>query len=106
MPKRITNYDDAGEKMQMVIDYCALNEVVPRKSSDPVLPDPWQGVTTEDIQKGIEQDSEVTIGKGTATYTWQRLGADNDRSAALEFLEERRELFKQADLNDIAGWKS
>lgn len=102
---RITSYTEAGEKMQMVIDYCARYAVVPRKSDDPELPEPWEGVSTEEIQEGIQKEFGEEIANGTATYTWQRLGADNDMDVAIETLQERREDFLSAGLKELAVWK-
>ena len=103
--KRVTDYDDAGRKMQIVIDYCARNAVVPRKGDDDDLREPWTGVSTETIQEGVRNEFGEDIGAGTATYTWQRLGADHDVDAALNFLQDRREAFLEAGLNDLAAWK-
>ena len=99
---RITDYNDAGEKMQKVIDYCARHAVVPRKSDDSKLPEPWTGVSTEKVQEGVRNEFGVEVGNGTATYTWQRLGADNDLDAALSFLEERRDAFLDAGLQRLS----
>lgn len=92
--------------MQKVIDYCARNAVVPRKEDHPRLPEPWEGVSTETIQRGLRDDHGVTIGNGTATYTWQRLGADNDLDAALSFLRERRDAFIEAGFHELTPWTS
>lgn len=100
---RITNYNDAGEKMQKVIDYCARYAVVPRQSDDPKLPAPWKGVSTEEVKEGIQEEFGAEVANGTATYTWQRLGADNDLNAALSFLEKRREALLDAGLRELSG---
>ncbi|WP_146047404.1 hypothetical protein [Haloferax marisrubri] len=89
--KRITAYEDAGKKMKLVIDYCARYAVVPRKSDDPNLPSPWEGVPANEVQQGILEKFGVNVSNGTPTYTWQRLGADNDLEGALKFLQDRRE---------------
>jgi hypothetical protein len=105
MVKRITEYEAAGEKTQVVIDYCARNRVVPRKSDDTALPTGWTGVSTETIQEGIKIAFGIDIATGTATYTWQRLGADYDVDAAVGFLRDRREELLDAGIDQLAAWK-
>lgn len=104
MTERVKDYRDAGEKMQMVIDYCARHAVVPRQANDPDLPDPWRGVSTEAVQEGVHQEFNREISTGQATYTWQRLGADNDLDSALAMLEERREALLDAGLRVLVAW--
>jgi hypothetical protein len=104
MPERIEEYQEAGKKTRMVIDYCARYAVVPRKSDDSLLPDPWEGVSTEEIQEGVRREFGVDIGKGTATYTWQRLGADHDTQTALSTLQDRRKAFLDAGVKELAAW--
>ncbi|WP_226006034.1 hypothetical protein [Natrinema salinisoli] len=103
--KRITDYEDAGHKMQLVIDYCARHAVVPRKDDDPDLTEPWTGVSTETVQEGVRKEFGEDIGNGTATYTWQRLGADHDVNAALSFLKDRRKALLDTGLEELAAWK-
>ncbi|UTF53433.1 hypothetical protein [Natronosalvus rutilus] len=105
MPKRITDYREAGEKTQMAMDYCALNKVVPRKSDDPYLPESWKGIPSSEVREGMEREFGTQVASGTGTYMWQRIGADHDIEAALSFLQERREELLDGDLQELAGWK-
>lgn len=54
---------------------------------------------------GIEREFGEQVANGTGTYMWQRLGADYDVDAALEFLQERREELLDAGLQELAAWK-
>lgn len=101
---RITSYEEAGEQMQKVIDYCARHAVVPRQGDDAALPEPWTGVSTESVQEGVRDEFGADIGNGTATYTWQRLGADNDLDAAVSFLQDRREAFLETGFQELSAW--
>lgn len=105
MPSRITEYAAASEKAQIVIDYCARNQVVPRKSDDNKLPEPWRGVSSGDIKEGIEADFGIEVSNGVGTWTWQRLGADHDVDAAYSFLRDRREELLDAGLKELATWR-
>lgn len=104
MPERFKEYAEAGAKSRMVIDYCARHAVVPRKSTDSDLPAPWRGVSTEDVQKGVQQEFGEENGKGTATYTWQRLGADYDLDDVLSILQNQREAMRNTGLEELADW--
>lgn len=57
------SYREATEKQRLVIDYCAKHAVVPRKSDDPDLPEPWKGVSTEEIQKGVRDEFDGEMSK-------------------------------------------
>jgi len=92
----INSYYEATEKQKLVIDYCAKHAVVPRKSDDPDLPEPWTGVSSEVIQEGIEIDFSREVSKGMGTWVWEKLGAWDDGTGydvneALTVLQERRE---------------
>ncbi|WP_440764408.1 hypothetical protein [Natronorubrum sp. DTA7] len=105
MPKRITDYYEAGTKTQIAIDYCARNKVVPRKSDNRYLPESWKGIPSSEVQEGIEREFGVQVANGTGTYMWQRLGADHDLDAALKFLQDRREELLDAGVQELATWK-
>jgi hypothetical protein len=113
----IESYSETTEKRQIVIDYCARYAVVPRKSDDPDLPAPWRGVSSEEIQVGIKEKFGVEVSKGMGTLTWEALGArgtenrgtvrvsGHDLEGPLVFLQERREEFLEAGLEQLAEWK-
>lgn len=105
MPQRITDYDAAAEKTQVAIDYCARHAVVPRQRDDDLLPEPWQGVSTERVREGIAEEFDLDVSTGIPTRTWQRLGADHDVDGALAVLKDRREAMLDAGLDELAAWK-
>ena len=113
----IEDYSEATEKRKLVIDYCARYAVVPRKSDDSKLPAPWEGVSSEEIQAGIKEEFGRDISKGMGTLTWEALGArgrenrgtvkvsGHDVEEPLAFLQERREAFLDAGLDQLADWE-
>ena len=111
------NYNETTEKRKLVIDYCARYAVVPRKSDDSRLPDPWEGVSSEEIQAGIKEEFGRDVSKGMGTLTWEAMGArgkrdrgtvkvsGHDVDGPLAILQERREALLDAGLDQLADWK-
>lgn len=114
----IQSYSEATEKRKIVIDYCARYAEVPRKSDDPDLPEPWKGVSTEKIQKGIKEKFGIDVSEGMGTLTWEALGArgkenrgtvnvsGHDVEGPLAILQERREELLDAGLEQLAEWQT
>ena len=110
------HYSEMTEKRKIVIDYCARYAVVPRKSDDSKLPEPWEGVSSEKIQAGIKEKFGRDVSKGMGTLTWEALGArgkknrgtvrvsGHDVDEPLKFLQERREALLDAGLVKLAEW--
>ena len=113
----IESYSDATEKRKIVIDYCARYAVVPRKSDNPELPPPWEGVSSGKIRTGIRDEFGRDVSEGMGTLTWEALGArgeenrgttqvsGHDIEGPLEFLKERREALFDAGLDQLAEWE-
>ncbi|MCT9094650.1 hypothetical protein [Haloarchaeobius sp. HME9146] len=114
----IKSYSEATEKRKLVIDYCARYAVVPRKSDDSNLPEPWEGVSSEEIQAGIKEKFGRDVSKGMGTLTWEELGArgeenrgtvrvtGHDVEEPLAFLQKRREELLDAGLRQLAEWEA
>jgi hypothetical protein len=92
MPKRITNYDGCNDKTKIVIDYCALNKVVPRASDDGKIPG-MRGVSSKEIAEDIRNKFGMHIAGGMPTWVYQRCG---DRNHAPDFfMNHRQRLVKE-----------
>lgn len=114
----IESYGEATEKRKIVMDYCARYAVVPRKSDDSDLPEPWKGVSSEEIQAGIKEKFGRDVSKGMGTLTWEALGArgkenrgtvrvsGHDVEGPLAVLQARREALLEAGVHQLAEWET
>jgi hypothetical protein len=101
---RWNSYSEAKPKSRLVIDYCARYRVVPRKYDGPKTPEGWRAVSRKEVREGIKKEFGESVSPSMAGWTWEALGANNDVEGAVAFLQERREDFLDAGLQELADW--
>ena len=104
--ERIKDYDEAGWKTQVVIDYCAQEKVVPKKDPGASVPDDWTGMSSKSVQRKILDKTGVEMASGEPGFAWERIGGKHATGKAMDFLEDRRDDFVHAGIDQLAAWNN
>jgi hypothetical protein len=104
--QRLKEYEEAGSKTKIALDYCAWKRIVPREEDQKDLPRGWTAMSSKAVRDKILEEGVIEkLGNGTPIFAWQRAGADSDVDYAIDLLEDRRDTLVEAGLKHEAAWE-